>query len=300
MAVITTYDDGNRLEDVMMVVTVITPTKTPFMSSIRKAHASNSTHQWPEDTLTVRSDNAVVEGGAFAYGTITAPIRSSNLTQIFQKTFQVSSAERWVKGAGVTDQYLYQKAKKTKEIATDIETALLLGTLNAGSIAAARRLAGAIAFSTTNSTTVSSGVLLTETLFNGQMQLNWVSGGEPDEVYVNALLKRAIDGFNSTAKPMFTDATDKGLVAQINTYDGSFGKVSIYKSLDIPNGTNSCGLLMIENEKFAMAIGEPVHELPEDEVAQTVNGTSGVIRGELTLEDKSQAASSYVYGYNNI
>lgn len=49
-------------------------------------------------------------------------------------------------------------------------------------------------------------------------------------------------------------------------------------------GDNTNGLLMIENRKFKMAIGEPIHQLSPDEVAQDTHGTKGVLRGELTLE----------------
>ncbi len=45
MAVIQTYDDGNRLSDVMRLVVNITPTDTPFMSGIGKTKATNTYHK---------------------------------------------------------------------------------------------------------------------------------------------------------------------------------------------------------------------------------------------------------------
>ena len=69
MPILFTYDNGNRLEDVMRQVVQITPTETPFMSGIGKTQANNTLHQWPEVTLTTRSDNAVAEGAAFGAAT---------------------------------------------------------------------------------------------------------------------------------------------------------------------------------------------------------------------------------------
>ncbi len=42
MPIVFTYDNGNRLEDVMRQVVQITPTETPFMSGIGKTQANNT------------------------------------------------------------------------------------------------------------------------------------------------------------------------------------------------------------------------------------------------------------------
>jgi len=281
MAVLVTYDDGNRLEDVMRAVVQMSPTDTPFMSGIGKTKASNTLHEWPEDTLATRSDNAVIEGTSYSYGTRTAPSRVNNFTQIFEKTFHVSSTERWVKGAGVDDQKAYQKQKAMLEIANDIEHALLRGSKASGNATVARRLAGAINFVTTNATAVASGTKLTESFFNGLAELCWTQGGNPDEVYVGARLKRIISSYTAGGTKN-TELDDKRLTNAVDVYESDFGLVKIFKARDMVTGAVAESLLMIENKKFKMAIGEPIREIPD--VAQDGHGTKGVIRGELTLE----------------
>lgn len=283
MSVLVTYDDGNRLEDVMAMVIQLSPTDTPFSSGIAKTKARNTYHEWPEDTLASRADNANVEGSTFSYSTITAPSRVSNLTQIFQKTFHVSSTERWVKGAGVDDMYLYQQQKALMEIANDIEHAFIRGSRASGNASTARRMAGMLNFITTNATAVASGTTLTESFYNGLAELCYEQGGRPDEVYVGAKLKRVISSYTAGATKNIA-SEDKRLVLAVDVYESDFGVQKIFLARDMLTGTNACGIAMIENRKFKMAIGEPVNTLPSAEVAQDTNGTKGVIRGELTLE----------------
>ena len=283
MAIITSYDDGNRLEDVMRLVVELSPTDTPFSSGIAKTKAYNTLHQWPEDTLASRGDESVIEGATFSAGTVTAPLRLNNFTQIFEKIYHVSSTDRWVKGAGVDDMAVYQKHKALLEIANDVEHALLRGSKASGSQTVARKLAGAINWITTNTTAVASGTKLTESFFNGLSELCWIQGGEPDEVYVGARLKRVISNYTAGVTK-YLKVDDKRMVNAVDVYESDFGILKIFKARDMLTGDLSAAIIVIQNDSFKMAIGEPIHPLPPEEVAQTANATMGVIRGELSLE----------------
>ena len=298
MAVLQTYADGNRLEDVMRMVVTITPTDTPFMSGIQKKKAANTLHQWPTETLTTRQDNAVVEGATFSYGTRTAPGREINVTQIFDKTFSVSSTEGWVKGAGVDDMALHQKQKAIKEISTDVEHALLRGSRATGNASVARRLAGALNWVTTCATAVVSGTKLTESFYCGLLELAWAQGGKPDETYTASMMKRVISSFTAGLTRNIT-ADDKRLVNSVDVYESDFGIQKILLSRDILSGAQACAVLVIENAKWAMAVGEPIAELPLAKVAQTLHGDNGVIRGELTLECLAEPANAKATGLEN-
>lgn len=283
MAVLVTYDDGNRLEDVMQMVIQLSPTDTPFISGIAKTRATNTFHQWPEDTLASRGDNANVEGSSFSFGTVTAPTRISNLTQVFDKTYHVSSTERWVNGAGVDDMYLYQQQKALMEISNDIEHAFIRGSRASGNASTARRMAGALNFITTNATAVASGTTLTESFYNGLAELCWEQGGRPDEVYVGAKLKRIISSYTAGSTKNIA-SEDKRLTLAVDVYESDFGTQKIFLARDMLTGAVANAIMMIENRKFKMAVGEPVNILPESEVVQDTHGTKGVVRGELTLE----------------
>lgn len=298
MGILITYEDGNRLEDVMRTVISITPTDTPFMSGIQKCKAFNTLHQWPRDTLTTRQDNAKIEGGSFSYGSHTPPTRSDNVTQIFDKSVNVSSTERWVKQAGINDMFEYELLKATKAIATDIEHALLRGSKATGNASVARRLAGALNYISTNATAVVSGTKLTESFFAGLSELAWIAGGDPDEVYVGSRLKRIISQY-SAGLTKNVEAKDNRLINSIDVYEGDFGLQKIFLTRDFVSTANACQIVIIENARWKMAIGEEVHELPKEQVAQDVHGTKGMIRGEITLEALAEEANAKATGLDN-
>ena len=298
MAVITVYDDGNRLEDVMRAVVQLSPTDTPFTSGIAKTKAINVDHQWPEDTLASRGDNAAVEGSSYSFGTVTAPSRIRNFTQIFQKLFHVSSTERWVKGAGVDDMYQYQKQKALLEIANDVEHAFIRGSRASGNASTARRMAGMLNYITTNATAVASGTKLTESFFGGMGEDCYAQGGRPDEVYVGARLKRIISGFTAGATKNIA-SEDKRLVLAVDVYDSDFGLMKVFLARDMLTGAVANAIAVVENRKFKMAVGEPIHVLAPEDVAQDTHGTKGVVRGELTLEVLGERHNAKATGLSN-
>lgn len=299
MPILFTYDNGNRLEDVMRQIVQITPTETPFMSGIGKTQANNTLHQWPEVTLTTRSDNAVAEGAAFGAATSRIPSRRTNITQIFEKVYGVTSTERWVKSAGVDDQLAFQRFTAMTIIGTDVEQALLRGSVASGASGTARRLAGVLNYVTTNATTVASGTKLTESFFGGLSEMAYGKGGRPDEVYVGYRLKRIIASFTAGSTKTVAQA-DKRLTNVVDIYEDDLGQKKIFLSRDMLTGAVSNSLALLDIRKFKMAIGEEVHDLPREEVAQTQHGITGVFRGELTLEVLAEQHSSVAFGLSEL
>lgn len=306
-AVFLTYSDGNRLEEVMRLVVQLTPKDTPFMSGLMKDKVFNTFVQWPEDTLYPGSTraasgagNAKVEGADFSFPTLAAPSRISNVTQIFDKPYAVSSSEKWVKGAGVENQFEYQQQKALMEIGTDVEHTLLRGSRGSGNASAARRLGGALNFVTTSATSVVSSTRLTESFFNGLGELIYGQGGVPDEVYVGMRLKRIISSFTAGSTKN-VESSDKRLTLAVDVYESDAGLMKVLLSRDMLTGTNgnSESLLMIQNRSFRMGVGEPVHILPKEEVAQTGHSRKGALRGELTLKVLGERHSAVGLGFSS-
>ena len=292
MAILQTYADGNRLEDVMLSVIMMTPTDTPFISGIAKTRAKNTYHQWPEDSLAARTGDAsstVVEGAAYSYSAPTAPSRRGNVTQIVARQYSVSSTERWVQGAGVDDAWTYSQQKALMELGNVMEHVYLRSSFHSGNASVARRMAGAMNFVTTNATAVATGTTLSESFFNGLGELCYAQGGRPNEVYVGQRLKRNISAFTGGATKNVA-SEDKRLTLSTDVYESDFGIMKIILSRDIAaqsSGLNDNDILVIDSRKFRMAIGEPAHIVPD--VAQSVHGTQGVVRFEGTLEVLGEA-----------
>jgi len=58
MATYTTYNQIGIKEDISDIISNISPTTTPFLSSIGKESVKNTLYQWQEDSLSATAENA--------------------------------------------------------------------------------------------------------------------------------------------------------------------------------------------------------------------------------------------------
>ena len=291
-----TYFDASRREDLIDVVTNVSPKDTPLLSGLPMGSAAKSTlHEWTTATFDDYSDNAAAEGGAFSADTLSAPVRSNNVTQIFKQQIQVSGSEIAVNG--VTDPWQYQVSKNLVEHAKDIELAFMAGSRNSGgSTATARRLQGIINAITTNASTRASGSSLGEVAFNDIMALIWNGTGEvATEVYVGSTLKRDISGFTA-GSTKFTPAEDKRLHNSFSVYESDFGIHKIFMHRNVPTAANNLTLVAINPKYHKKAYLRPtkVEQLAKDgdrERAQIVT--------EVTLEHLAERTGAAFGGFTS-
>ena len=126
MATYKTYDTIGIREDLQDAIYDISPTTTPFMSTVGRTKAKNTYHEWQTDSLAdVDLDNAQVEGKDAVSATLTPTTRIGNRTQISEKVIQVSTTDDVVDKAGRSTETAYQLAKASAEIKRDMESILL-------------------------------------------------------------------------------------------------------------------------------------------------------------------------------
>ena len=297
--IILTYDDNQKIDDVMEFIIGLTPTETPLLAGLPKEPCKGVVHIWKEETLTTAQDNAVIEGAAFGTPQHDQPTSATNITQIFEKVYKVSSSDEWIRQYGFDSQFVKQEIDAMKKINTDIELGILRGSLNSGTGSAARRMGGLLNYISANKTSVVSGTKLTESFFGGMLQDIFDDGGNVDEVYTNSFLKRVISQFTAgNVKEIQADS--KRVVNTMSVYDHDFGRAAIFvhRYMLSTSITNS-GILMLNRMTNYIAVGEAVHPLSREEVAQTVHGKMGVIRGELTIAPKAQIHQGQAQGFWN-
>lgn len=298
IGLITPDDQGKTMvEDVTSLITNIDYESTPFYSSLAESQATNTLHQWLVDTYAAAADNAQAEGNDLSFTDITPPSRTTNVVQLFQKDVRVSNTEQRVAHYGMSDPYTYQLKKKMKELARDIEKALVAGTRASGSSGVARRLNGAIALITTNKTARNSGTSLSETEFNDILQGIYDSGTDisVDKAFTGASLKRVISGYTA-GSTKFTDVDDKKLTNTVGVYESDFGVVSIHLEREVPTTAGNKGILLVDSSKWRVAYltdGRPQH-IP---LATIGSAKRGMLEGELTLESLNEKSSAYRGGY---
>lgn len=212
-----TYDNAMNREDLLNLITNLTPKETQLYSGLGRSKATAIRHEWGKDTLDAVADNAKIEGADASNKTITNPTRLFNYTQILDKTYQVSGTEREVLSAGFEDRLTYEREKAMKSFANDVEYALLRGSLACGTGSSARRMRGIKSWMASNNFTNTSGTSLSETMLNDYFQQVWNDGTQVNAVYAPMVLKRRISGFTA-GNTKNVNSEDRRLVFAVDVY----------------------------------------------------------------------------------
>ena len=279
---------GNR-EDLTDIITDISPTDTPMLSSFGKTTAKGTYHEWQTDTLSDAAANSNVEGSDEDADEIDFTTRTGNYTQILRKSWRISNTQQAVDSAGRPSEYNYQMAKAMKELARDIEYALVNGTANSGDSGTARTLQGVLSFITTNVNTGASAVTtedLSETVYNNLLQTIYDEGGNPDTTYANGWQKRKISAF-STSNQRNISGEDKRLINSVDVYESDFGLQRIILDRYMTTSVVAC----LQNDLWKVATLRPV---AHTELPNAGGGPKGLLETELTMESLNEAGSGKI------
>jgi hypothetical protein len=291
MSTLVTYNDTSRPEDLVSIVTNVSPTETPLLSKLaRGADAKQTLHEFLVDTFAASADNAALEGADFSADTLSAPTRARNVTQIFENGIQVSGTEQVVSDPG---QLPYQVSKKLKEHAKDIERALMAGSQASGNTNAARRMTGVINAITTNATTMASNSTLTETIYNNMLEL--VHGSTdmfPDMVFVGSRLKRTISGFTG-GNTKNVDAQSKKLISSVAVYEGDFGIQQIMIHRDVPNAVAGRSVVGVNSNYHRLSYLRPTQII---DIAKIGDSDRKMLLTEMTIEHTGPATGFVLNG----
>ena len=289
-----TYDNAVRREDVSDLVYDLSPQEGFLLKTLGKTKATNTYHEWVVDTLDAPADNAKIEGFDFVGNTINQPTRKGNITQIFAQEVKVSGTDRAVQHYGITDPMDYQKAKKAKVLANEMELAVLRGTVNSGNATnLARRMRGLIASITTNATTQASAQTLNENILGDGIESVYRSGGNVDYVLAGIRLKRQMSKF-TTNGTRFVDSKDKTLNSTIEIYmsDASEKPVKLVSHRFMPGahtGDGTDGMVIgFDSTQFGLS---QLRSPGVEDVSKVGDSERAMIVAEVTLEDRNQAAA---------
>ena len=254
MATYQTYTAIGQREDLANVIYNISPTDTPFMTSVGKTSATAVYHEWQKDSLAaVNTSNAVVEGAAASDATLSPTTRIGNRTQISSKTVKVSGTLETVNKAGRKSEKAYQLAKASAEIKRDMEAILLSNQVaSAGDATTARTLGGLQAWLNTNYSGGTSGTAgasgttarvtgtdraFTQTILNTVIQSAYVAGGSPTILMVTPAQKVVASTFAGIAT-RYKDVPSNvqaSIIGAADVYVSDFGTISIVPNRFIPN-----------------------------------------------------------------
>ncbi len=229
-----TYDATAIREDLSDVIYDISPTDTPFMSSIAgKGSVSNTLFEWQTDALAAASGtNYHVEGAAAGTAATTATTRVTNQTQISKKVVEVTGTHETVNNAGKKSEMAHQLAKASKELKRDMETSLLAdNAAAAGNATTARETRGAanwIATNVTDAGTSSTHAAVVEDDIIAVAEATWNAGGEPSTMLLGATNKKLVTAMSGRADAVRSVSDDNmSIYNAVDVYVSDFGTFNI-------------------------------------------------------------------------
>lgn len=282
-----TYDLVGKQEDVEDIIYDISPTDTPFLSSIGTSKAKATTHQWQQDKLASPAANKAVEGAAAGAAVASDTTLKSANTQIFKGVVEVSGTARAIGLYGRADELARLVAKKGKEIKRDIEFAMVgnsqAGT--AGNGTTARELTSAqnqIAAGTTN--TNGTNRAFTETILLDVMQKVFTAGGNPNQLQVTPSHSLIVAGFAAASGRTRDAGMQKKVVNAVDLYVSPFGEVAV-----VPNRfLNANSALVLDTEYWSRAVLRPMSTTV---LAKDGDSEKRMMLTELTLVCENDEAS---------
>lgn len=282
---------GNK-EDVSDIITNICPKDTPFYSGIGKGGKATATnHEWLEDTLRAAATNKNAEGAEYVVTDPVPRVRLGNYTQIFTAGYGVTGTQEVVMKHGVTSEIAYQMQKAMKEIALDIENALLTqATKEAGAVGTPTRQLGGVPHWITTNKMANAGTarVFSEDLLNTAIQKCWQAGGKPTKVYLSGSQKRKVSTWSGGGVgDKHMNQNDKRLTVSISVYDSDFGIVSFEPHRMMTDAS----VMVFTMEHWKTAYLRP---LKTEDLPKTGDMHKKHIIGELTLEARAEKASALI------
>jgi len=308
MAIYNAHDAKGLREDLADVIYDISPTDTPFQSSVGRTKATAVYHEWQTDSLAAATtNNAAVEGADASDATLSATVRLGNYTQILQKTIKVSGTLDAVNKAGRKSEKAYQLAKASAEIKRDLETILLAnqGQTAGSSNSSARKMGSLLSWLKTNTQVVTAtnnpttiGVstrtdgtqcTFTEQLLKDAVADVFESGGNPKVLMVGPSGKQKVSGFAGIAAQRFMAPSNKPttIIGAADVYMSDFGTMSV-----VPNRfMRARDALVLDPEYAAVAYLRPFQT---NELAKAGDSDKTQLLVECTLEVKNEAAHALI------
>lgn len=295
-------------EDLTDVIYDISPTETPFMSSIGKTKATATYHEWQTDSLAaVDTSNAAVEGADATSATLAPTTRLGNYTQIVQKTIQTSGTLDVVNKAGRKSEKAYQLAKASAELKRDMEAIILSNQArSAGSSSTARKLGSVLSWIKTNTNKGTGGAdpttigqstrtdgtvrAFTEAQLKDVVAKVFDQGGTPKILMVGSGLKQKASTFAGIAGQRFNvdGMKPSTIIGAADIYVSDFGNISV-----VPNRfMRSRDALVVDPEYAALAYLRP---FATNELAKTGDSEKTQLLCEFTLEMRNEAAHGGVF-----
>lgn len=289
------FDLVGKVEAVDDVISLIKPTDTPFLSSIKSESITNTLYQWMEDDLRAVAKNARVEGADFTDSNRDQPQMRSNGTQILEETFKLSRTSQSIKLHGRASAVDRETFKTGKLVKMDLEHSLVgtAQTYVAATTTVAGEFAGVQAQIHADNTlkkalSTDPNRALTEDLINDAMEKLEAAGAEAGTLMVRPNLTRTIAGFQqASGRTLQQDASSKKVTRVVNVYEGPLGTVRVVKNRRI----RTIDALVYDSANWKLQV---LDNWQREKLAKIGDADRWSIVGEFGLKHNNQRASALI------
>ena len=298
---------GNR-EDLSDIIYNISPTDTPFISSVGKSKVNSTYTEWQTDTLVAANhDNKTIQGDDLDNQARPNTTRVGTHTQIFKKVVGTSSTAQAVRQAGRANEHALQIAKAGKEIKRDMEMRFLGNYASVAATASvAGETAGAQAWLTSNVSRGASGAsggfsagvvaaatngtqrALTEALFKTVLSSVWNNGGDATMAIASLTQKQTMAGFAGLAQQRRDTGNKRAtIVAGADVYVSDVGEITFVAD----RFADARSVLLIDPTMWEIGTLDPMQR---QELAKTGLADRTALYTEVALKCLNQAGSGVV------
>ena len=305
--VFSTFDAQGNREQLSNVIYNISPTSTPFMSSIGKNSIKNVVFNWQTEALPTVNAAGEIEGfrldGSTSASTPTA--KKVNVAMISKRDATVSGSQESSDPAGKRAEMAHQLAIMAKALKRDMETALCQkGAKTTGDSTTARVTGGFESWITSNVSRGATGASggegvaptdgtqrdLTEALLKTVLQSCFENGGEPSLAICGPVNKQVISGFTGrTSARQMIDANT--VEASVSIYASDFGELKIVPS----NFSRDRSLLLVDPEYAKVSY---LRDFKTVDIATVGDAQTKLLLVEYGLEVGNEAAHGIVADLN--
>lgn len=283
-----TFDIVGVKEDVSDYISMISPSDTPFLSSIGTEAVKHTLYQWQEDQLRAVAKNTRLQGADGVDSTRDQPTMRTNGTQILAETFRIAGTTDAIETYGRDKISTREMMKTGKLLKMDLEHSLV-GTAQTY-VAAAEATAGEFAgvqaqIDTSTTTTLGTAGSITEALIVALHEKLYNEGADGNILMIKPSDAKIIAGFSSASRTVQVQNGDTKLTNVINVYEGPFGTVRVVKNRRL----RSQDALIYDPKNWKLAV---LRNWFKEKLAKTGDSDRWMMVGEFGLKHANRRASA--------
>jgi hypothetical protein len=285
-----TYDQIGIAEDISDVITNISPTKTPFQTSIGSEKVDNRLFQWQEDSLRTQAANKFLEGFTATDVARTPTVMRQNYTQILSDVFKISSTADVVKTYGRAKETAYQLAKTGEELKRDLEFTMV--GRNGAAVAGAetvtpREMASALNMIDAGNVIAGGTAALTETMILNCHRATYDAGGEPEILMIKPADALIVAGFAAASGRQRDFASNRTITNVVDLYVSPWGELKVV----INRFILSTVAFMYNPDMYKKCV---LRNWTREKLAKDGDSERHMVVGEFSLKHKNYKAAGYV------